>query len=731
MHLLLSQCVQQLNSLRIFNSVALRPVLQAQVAECGLACLAMVTAAHHQAHDLAALRRLFPVSLKGTTLRQLVSYAAFLNFTARPVRCDMEELAQLQLPCILHWDLKHFVVLTRVTRKHAVVLDPAVGERQLTLEEVSRSFTGVALELTPNAAFVAQQPPPRVSLRQLTGTVRGLGPALLAIFAVALVLELFAILAPLFNQMVVDDVITSLDADLLSVLVLGFALLLVIQTALALARGWMVMVLGQTLSLQWVSNLFAHLVKLPVSWFEQRHLGDITSRFGSVGAIQRTVTTALIEAVLDGIMVVAALGMMLLYAPQLAGVVVAAVAAYGLVRWASYAPLRNAAAERLTLAARENSHFLETLRAIQPLKLFGREEERRSHWQNLIVEVQNRDVRTAKMNLGFTSANTFIFGLENLVVFWLGAKMVMASQTGAAGGAFTIGMLFAFISYKGQFTGRISALINFAVELKMLSLHSERLADIALTPPEESALMPSVTINDLRHLAPQLELRGVSFRYGEAEPWVLRNCSLVVEPGDSLAVVGPSGAGKSTLLKILLGVLPPTEGEVLLGGVPLRQLGLPNVRRLIGTVMQEDVLLTGTVADNIAFFDVEPDQARLEACAKLAQIHAEIVKMPMGYHTLVGDLGAGLSGGQKQRVLLARALYKQPSILALDEATSHLDVANERAIGGALARMRLTRLVIAHRPETIANAKRVVRLRDGIISEILRRVPAEAVDRGA
>jgi ATP-binding cassette subfamily B protein RaxB len=689
----------------------------------------MVAAAHHQTHDLPSLRRRFPVSLKGATLKQLVGHAAALNFSARPVRCDMEELGQLQLPCILHWNLRHFVVLTKVSRKHAVVLDPSVGERRLTLEEVSRSFTGVALELTPNAEFAAEQRLPRVSLRQLTGKVRGLGPALIAIFAVALVLELFAILGPLFNQMVVDDAITSHDVDLLTVLVLGFALLLVIQTALALARGWMIMVLGQTLSLQWVTNLFAHLVKLPVSWFEQRHLGDITSRFGAVGAIQKTVTTALIEAVLDGIMVVAALGMMLLYAPQLAAIVVAAVVAYGLIRWSSYGPLRNAAAERLILSARENSHFLETLRAIQPLKLFGREEERRSHWQNLVVEVQNRDIRTAKMNLGFTSANTFIFGLENLAVFWLGAKMVMAGQTGTTGGTFTIGMLFAFISYKSQFTGRISALINFAVELKMLSLHAERLADIALTSPEEATSTNAPAKNDLRHLAPELELRDVSFRYGEGEPWVLRNCSLIVSPGDSLAVVGPSGAGKSTLLKILLGILPPNEGEVLLGGVPVTQLGLTNVRRLIGTVMQEDVLLTGTVADNIAFFDVEADQSRVEACAKLAQLHAEIVKMPMGYHTLVGDLGAGLSGGQKQRVLLARALYKQPSILALDEATSHLDVANERAVTAALAQMRLTRIVIAHRPETIAGAKRVLQLREGKVSEILRTVPVDTTGR--
>lgn len=212
----------------------------------------------------------------------------------------------------------------------------------------------------------------------------------------------------------------------------------------------------------------------------------------------------------------------------------------------------------------------------------------------------------------------------------------------------------------------------------------------------------------------------MSFRYGEAEPWVLRNASLKVQAGESVAVTGPSGAGKTTLLEVLLGILKPMAGDVLFGGVPVHQLGLANVRRRIGTVMQEDSLLTGSLADNIAFFDTQPDQPRVEACARLAQIHADIVKMPMGYHTLVGDLGSGLSGGQKQRLLLARALYRQPAVLALDEATSHLDVANERAVTQALAQMRLTRLVIAHRPETIAGAQRVVQVSDGQVMEVMR-----------
>lgn len=624
----------------------------------------------------------------------------------------MEQLAQLQLPCILHWDLNHFVVLKKVGMRHITILDPAVGERRLPLAEVSKHFTGVALELSPNAEFKPADQRQRVALSALTGKVLGLKRSLVQILAVAVVLELFAIASPLLNQLVVDDAIATHDVDLLHVLIVGFALLLVIQTAVGLARSWMVLVLGQSLNLQWAGNVFAHLIKLPVEFFEKRHLGDVVSRFGAVGAIQRTLTTSVVEAVLDGIMCLAALGMMLLYAPTLAVVTVGATSLYGLLRWAAYGPFREAAAERLVVAARENTHFLETLRAITPLKLFGREQERSARWQNLLVEVHNRDVRTAQMNIGFGVANTFVFGVENLLVFWLGADLVMQSGIGGAGAGagaasaapFTIGMLFAYIAYKGQFAGRVSALINYAVEIKMLSLHFERLGDIALAEPERD----TVPTNDLTHLQPSIELRNVCFRYGEGEPWVLKGLDLKLPAGQSVALVGPSGCGKTTLLKVILGLLQPQEGEVLYGGVPVRHLGLQNYRRLIGTVMQEDVLLAGSIADNISFFDLRPDQARVQACATLAAVHEDIAKMPMGYQTLVGDMGSSLSGGQKQRVLLARALYKAPMVLALDEATSHLDIANERRVNDALARMPLTRIIVAHRPETIAAAQSVV-----------------------
>ncbi|HWH41727.1 MAG TPA: peptidase domain-containing ABC transporter [Usitatibacter sp.] len=683
--------------------------LQTEAAECGLASLGMIAWFHGHRIDLAGLRRRFTVSLKGATLAYLMQVASRLHMAPRPLRLELEELGRLRMPCILHWDLNHFVVLKSVEARGVVIHDPAYGVRRLVLSEVSRHFTGIALELLPTTQFREADERRRLHLRDLTGTLSGLKRSLSQVLVLALALQAISIVSPFYMQWVVDGAVVAGDRDLLTVLGIGFLLLAVTQVALTALRSWIVLYLSTTLNLQWLANVFSHLLRLPVSYFEKRHLGDVVSRFGAVNAIQRTLTSSFVEAILDGLMAAATLAMMVVYSAILAAVAIAAVVCYGLLRWMFYQPLRRATEEQIVHSARQQSHFLETVRGVQSIKLFGRQDERRSRWLNLVVESTNQDLATQKLGLGFRAANGFVFGVERIAVVWLGALLVLDST-------FSVGMLFAFMSYKDQFSARIGGLIDKMIDLRMLGLQGERLADIVLTPPEEDAPATAADAIDA-----SLEVSAVSFRYSDTEPLVLVNCSFRVAPGESVAIVGPSGCGKTTLLKLMLGLLAPTDGKILAGGIDIQKLGIDRYRRLVGTVMQDDQLFAGSIGDNISFFDPAPDQAAIEQFARTAAVHDDIHAMPMGYHTLIGDMGAALSGGQKQRILLARALYKQPRILFLDEATSALDVQKERAVNEAIRSLHLTRIIIAHRPETIASADRVIVLQGGRVAQDVRR----------
>jgi ATP-binding cassette subfamily B protein RaxB len=685
--------------------------LQTEAAECGLASIGMVASFHGHRIDLAGLRRRFTVSLKGATLAYLMQVAGALHLAPRPLRLELEELTQLRVPCILHWNQNHFVVLKSADSRGAVVHDPAFGVKRLTLAEVSKHFTGIALELSPTSDFQPADERRRIRLRDLMGPVEGLKRSLAQVFILALALQAIAVVSPFYMQWAIDGAVVSADRDLLTVLGLGFLLLAVIQVAISVLRSWVVLYLGTTLNLQWLANVFSHLLRLPVSFFEKRHLGDVVSRFGAVTTIQRTLTSSFVEALIDGVMAAATLAMMLVYSAGLTAVAIAAVGLYAALRWCFYEPLRRATEEYIVHTAKQQSHFLETVRGVQSIKLFGRQEERRSRWLNLVVDAVNQDLVTQKLGLGFRCANGLVFGVERVVIVWLGALLILES-------AFSVGMLFAFISYKEQFSARVAGLIDKMIELRMLGLQGERLADIVLTAPEEIA--PSLPLDGVDA---SLEVRALSFRYSDTEPLVLLNCSFKVIPGESVAIVGPSGCGKTTLLKLMLGLLQPTDGKILAGGVDIQKLGIDRYRKLVGTVMQDDQLFAGSIADNVSFFDPSPDASAIEHFARLAAVHEDIAAMPMGYNTLIGDMGAALSGGQRQRILLARALYKRPRILFLDEATSALDVTKERAVNEAIRSLNLTRILIAHRPETIASADRVVVLQGGKVAQDLKRVP--------
>ncbi len=676
-------------------------ILQSEESECGLASLAMLAVYHGHRTDLATLRQRFSVSRKGATLESLIRVARALDLETRPLRVEMEHLPQLALPCVIHWDMNHFVVLASVTARVAVIHDPAVGVRTIALDEFSLHFTGVVLEARPTSSFKPVDATQRIRLRTLLGTVIGLRRGLLQVLVLGLVLEVFAVLLPFQLQWTIDHVLMTADRNLLTVIGIGCLGLIVLQALIGAARSWFVVILNTSMSFQWLGNVFSHLVRLPMAYFEKRHVGHIMSCFGSIDTIQRTVTTSFVQTALDGLLAIGMLAMMFLYSPLLASVSLLPVAGYLLLRAGLFRAGRSAIASMIVHEAKQQTHFMETATGMQSVKLFDRIEERRIGWLNMVAEQFRAQLVADKLAIVNDTANKLMFGSERVVVIWLAALLVMQQR-------FTVGMLFAYLAYKEQFAMRIAALVDTLFELRMLGVHAERVADIVYSTVEDND--QDEIDGDIN---PAIELRGVSFRYAANEPDVLRNIDLRIEPGECVAIAGPSGGGKTTLVKIMLGLLQPDTGEVLTGGIPLRRLGLTNHRRLVGTVMQDDRLFSGSLADNICFFDSTPDLERIAECARLAAIDADILEMPMGYETLVGNLGTGLSGGQVQRILLARALYKQPRILVLDEATSHLDLLNERAVNEAVRAMQLTRVIVAHRPETIAMAERVIVIEDG------------------
>lgn len=692
--------------LRLSLGSRLPLVLQTEAAECGLACLSMALGYHGQHVDLSELRRSFGFSQKGATLKDLIAVADQLDARTRPLRLELDDLEALRTPCILHWDLNHFVVLKKVTRTGIIIHDPAVGVRRIRTQEVSRHFTGVALEVLPSTAMAQRSSPsPRIGVRAVLGRISGIRGALARVLLLAVAIELFAILAPFFLQWTIDHALVTADRSLLVTLVIGFSLLLLLRATVWAMRSWSLMGIQASLRVQSQANLFRHLIHLPTSFFENRNLGDILSRFGSQEEVLRAITTSALEAVMDGLLVILTLAIMFAYAPALALVVVCSVMLYGAVRGSLYAALRNATAEEIVWSARKDNHLLETVRGIRTIKLFSGLADRRLHWTNFMVEATNRHLTIEKLHILFRIANFVLAGGITIVVVWLGAWRVL-------GGTFTVGMLIAFLAYKDQFLDRVSALIDKAADLWMLRVHTERVADISLSAPEE---LGRTTSPDLSLKNASIEIRDLCFRYTDREPYVLDGVSLGIATGECVAIVGPSGCGKTTLLKVLASLLPPTSGEVLVSGRPLHSIGLEAYRSAIGVVMQDDQMFAGSIADNISFFASPHDPERIEQVARIASVHDEIASMPMGYDTLIGDMGTVLSGGQKQRVLLARALYRQPAILLLDEATSHLDVLREKAVSAAIAELKITRIIVAHRPETIRSADRILVLDKGAI----------------
>ncbi len=678
-------------------------ILQTEAAECGLACLAMIARYWGHEVDLNVMRQKFLISLTGSSMQSIIRIADTLHLSSRPLRLELEEIPKLQLPAILHWDMNHFVVLKSIKRGRAEILDPALGRRLVPMRKLSDHFTGVALELTPCAEFSPIKAQLKTHLSLLWQRLVGLKRALFQTLTLSLILQIIILAAPFYLQIVVDGVLPAGDLGLLWTVMLGFGALAILQAVSEAVRSWAILVYGNQMSAQMTGNVFRHLLRLPVAYFEKRNIGDLISRMGSTRPIQQALTQSLTAVLIDGVMASLMIIVMWLYAPVLAGIVLASVALLALATILIYPHIRQSQEEAITTRAAENTHMIESIRASTAIKLFGREAEREAAWRNLYTDVINANVTYGRFVILQRFAETLITGLQLVLVVFAAADMMSTD-----GNNFTIGMLFAFLAYRQYFTGSAAQLVKKAMEFRLLSLHLDRLSDIIFAEGERNGIMNRVSEALPNRVSGHIAMNKIWFRYSDEDPWVLKDLSLDIPAGSMITITGRSGGGKTTLLKIMLGLYAPVSGDIRIDGHALMDFGIYPWRQSIGVVMQDDTLLSGTIADNISMFDPAMDMDAVVKASKAARVDAEIMAMPMQYLSMVGDMGSILSGGQKQRILLARALYRDPQVLFLDEGTANLDVETEKNIVDVISAMTITRIIVAHRPAFLEASTKIL-----------------------
>jgi ATP-binding cassette subfamily B protein RaxB len=693
-------------------------VRQAEATECAHACLAMIAGWHGHQIDLVSMRLHHAASANGTSLHTLAVLAEQFSLRARALRLEPGDLARLALPAILHWDMNHFVVLKSVGRRGVTVHDPARGVIKLSLQEVGQHFTGVAMEFSPTESFKPIRQERRLPVWTLFRGAGGLGGQAVQILLLSLFFEIFLLLAPWYLQIAVDNVIPSGDTQLLLALAGGFAVVALFRLLTELARTSLMVYVQSRLDLALSSRLLAHMLRLPLAFFSKRDDGDIISRFHSLEPIRHLLAEGLLLALIDGVLALGTLALMIVINPLLAAVAVGALVLYAIVRIGFYMPLYRRGEDVVRAEAACTTHLIETVRSVQAVKLFNAEADREAQYVNRTAEAVYSRAAQQRMGAAFKSSRDAIFAIEQVAFIAIAAWLALR-------GELTIGVLYAILAYKSQFQTAGAHIIEKAIEFRMLRLHLDRISDIAMTDQERAY---ANTITERAPIDGRIELSRVSYRYSDSEPLILNDLSLSIKPGECVAITGPSGCGKTTLLKVMLGLFEPTSGEVRIDGVALPVFGERAYRRQIATVMQDDQLLSGSILHNICFFDENADPVFAAECARLACVHEDIMRMPMGYRTPVGSLGSTLSAGQRQRVLLARALYRRPRVLVIDEGTANLDVELERRINEMLRGLPITRIHVAHRPQTIALADRVIELGHGRELRTIDQKPSIASD---
>lgn len=680
------------------------PLLRQQAgSDCGPTCLAMVLAFHGRWLSRPQIDALLPPGRDGYSALTLLEAARSQGLTGRGLRLEAGAVNRLRPGSILHWRGNHFVVYEGPAADGVRINDPARGRRLVDSATLAAQFSGLALELWPGEDFQPQARPGQALGRYLAILAEGrrlLGGTLV----LSLILLGFSLLLPLLTVVVVDRLIPAGQVSTLLLVLIGSVLLVAGQGLTFVIRGLLLVRLHEHFDRRTVTTLTERLLALPYGFFQQRSVGDLVMRLGSTAQVREALTGGTLSAVMDGLLLVIYLGLLLALSPLLTLVAVVLAGLHLGVFAITRRQLADLTAWYLACEAESRGFQSRMLMGIETLKATGSEGEAAARHRQLFDNVLEASRQRGRFNAWQEGVRDALRLLGPVVLLGVGAHEVIT-------GGMTLGVMLGALQLALSFLIPLTALIATAVRLTTVAGHLERLEEIHTAEPE-----PAGGGID-RPVSGAVELQGVSFRYGPTSPWILEGLDLTVPAGSHVAIVGPSGSGKSTLARLLLGLSFPQQGRVCFDGIPLEDWDLGALRRQLGVVTQEASLFNLPIADNIALGSPIADRQAIEAAARTARIHDEIIRLPMGYDTRLTDGGSTLSGGQRQRLTLARALVRRPRLLVLDEATSALDSVTESAIQQALDQLNCTVVTIAHRLSTVQRADLILVMDGGRIVE--------------
>jgi ATP-binding cassette subfamily B protein len=680
-------------------------VPQVTAVDCGAACLAIVLGYWGRVMTLDEVQRATGlVSTQGVSARDMLEAGRRFGFLTRAVQVEIDELHLLEPGAILHWEFRHFVVFEALTRRGVRVVDPALGRRLIPLEQFSKAFTGVALLFEPSESFETGEA--RRGTHRYTRLLLEARPILARVLAMSLVLQLTALALPALTGAVVDVVLPTGDVPLLWVLGAGMAVLVVFQVLSSLVRANLLLHLRTHLDARLTLGFLDHLIHLPFSFFHVRSTGDLIARLNSNATIRELLTSGALSALLDGSLATLYLALLLAVSWQMGLLAVFLASLQVLVFLVARKWQRDLMAKELEVSALAQGYQIELLSGVQTIKGMGVEGRAVQHWSNLYVDVLNVSLERGRLDSSVEAFNGALRMISPLVLLTAGTLQVLDQRL-------QLGQMLALNALAVGFLYPVASLVGAAFRIQLVSSYLNRVDDVLEAPPEQ----PVSTTRRTHRLEGGIQLENVSFRYGPLAPLVLHDVSLEIRPGQFVAIVGRSGAGKSTLAHLLLGLYLPSSGVIRYDGASMAELDLYDVRRQLGVVLQNPALFRGDIRRNIAYQDPNVPLERVMAAAQRAQVHEDIMALPLEYNTLLGEMGSSLSGGQRQRLALARALVHDPAILLLDEATNSLDVKTERAVQQALAELRCTRVVIAHRLSTIQDADLILVMDQGRLVE--------------